>query len=275
MAVSLTKRLKLKRWSTSTDEWIGREGFNAQNQTLDDFVAIDAQGPLDQRPAAGVRGFYYFAEDVGQLYRDTGSGWVPIGVDATKLTGKVPTASLPTIPLNLLPTQVPIGGGIVWFGGPLPGSYILPRGQELSRTEYSALFALWGTMHGAGNGSTTFNVPRVSGRTIVASDSSQAEFDTVGETGGVKAVQLTESQMPSHQHGGGTTESGVNAEIATTAATSNPGGTAKILRGEGGGTRTIQSSGHAHGIVTDWRGGSQPHTNLQPYFVGEYLIRAL
>lgn len=275
MAVSLTTRLGLKRWSTSTDEWIGREGFNAQNDLLDDMVAIDDQGPISARPVAGVRGFYYYATDTEQLYRDTGSGWVPIGVDATKLAGEVPAASLPTIPLNLLPTLVPIGGGIQWWGGAIPTNFLRPQGQELSRTTYAVLFALWGTMHGAGNGTTTFNMPNGKGRTFVGADPAQTEFTPVGKTGGAKAVTLTTAQMPPHDHGGETGDAGIEANVGKDLASTNPAGSAGIARADGNSTglRGVQSSTHDHAISEE--GGGQSHNNLQPYFVGEHLIRVL
>ena len=52
-------------------------------------VAYDNQGSISARPAAGVRGRYYFATDNGQLARDTGTAWIPI----------IPAVT-PTLPLN-------------------------------------------------------------------------------------------------------------------------------------------------------------------------------
>lgn len=272
MAISLTSRLGLKRWSSATDEWPGREGFDAEQALLEDMIAVDGQGPISARPAAGVRGFYYYADDIEQLFRDTGTGWVPIGVDASKLVGKVPAAALPTIPLAVLPTQVPIGGGITWFGGPIPSNYAKPQGQAISRTTYSVLFTLWGTLHGAGNGTTTFNLPNVKGRSIVASDASQVEFDTVGEVGGTKTHTLTNSEMPSHSHGGVTGAGGTTINMGT--SMDNPSHYDYV--GKAAGSATTQYNAgliHNHGILAD--GGSQPHNNLSPYFVGDYLIRLL
>jgi microcystin-dependent protein len=62
------------------------------------------------------------------------------------------------------------------------------------------LFALLGTSYGAGDGTTTFNVPDYRGRTLVGHDASQPEFDVLGETGGAKTHTLTTAQMPSHTH---------------------------------------------------------------------------
>jgi microcystin-dependent protein len=61
--------------------------------------------------------------------------------------------------------NVPLLGSIDYFGTTAPNSsFIFPRGQALSRTTYAAAFAIMGTTHGSGDGSTTFNVPDLSGR---------------------------------------------------------------------------------------------------------------
>ena len=62
-------------------------------------------------------------------------------------------------------------------------------GRAVSRSDYSELFAVIGTTYGSGDGSTTFNLPNLKGRVPVGKDSSQTEFDTIGETGGSKYIQ--------------------------------------------------------------------------------------
>ena len=49
-------------------------------------------------------------------------------------------------------------------------SFVFPVGQAISRTTYSALFAIMGTTHGSGDGSTTFNLPDKRGRVVAAPD---------------------------------------------------------------------------------------------------------
>ena len=87
---------------------------------------------------------------------------------------------------------IPIGGGISWWGTSDPASpgggveYAIPDGRALSRATYSVLFALWGTAFGAGDGTTTFNMPNAKGRVQVGRDSADTDFDTMGETRGAK-----------------------------------------------------------------------------------------
>lgn len=67
------------------------------------------------------------------------------------------------------PSSIPAGLEFP-FAGPLsavPAGYLLENGQAVSRTTYVTLFGVIGTTYGAGDGSTTFNVPNLSGAMIV------------------------------------------------------------------------------------------------------------
>ena len=87
---------------------------------------------------------------------------------------------------------IPIGGGISWWGTSDPASpgggveYAIPDGRALSRSTYAVLFALWSTTFGAGDGTTTFNMPNSKGRVQVGRDSADTDFDVMGETRGTK-----------------------------------------------------------------------------------------
>jgi microcystin-dependent protein len=81
-----------------------------------------------------------------------------------------------------------------------PSGWMLCNGSAISRTTYADLFAAIGTTYGVGDSSTTFNIPDLRGRVAVGSDSSQTEFDALGETGGAKTVTLVEANLPSHAH---------------------------------------------------------------------------
>ena len=59
------------------------------------------------------------------------------------------------------PYNVPLGAGMPYFLPAAPNSsFAFPSGQPISRTTYAALFALMGTTYGAGDGATTFNLPK-------------------------------------------------------------------------------------------------------------------
>lgn len=94
----------------------------------------------------------------------------------------------------------PPGTVNMFAGASAPTGYLLCNGAAVSRTTYADLFAAIGTTYGAGNGTSTFNVPNVKGRVPVGLDSAQTEFDTLGETGGSKTHTLTTAEMPVHTH---------------------------------------------------------------------------
>nr|DAV09624.1 MAG TPA: Baseplate wedge protein [Caudoviricetes sp.] len=93
---------------------------------------------------------------------------------------------------------VPIGAVLPFYGSRPPKNWLLCYGQEVSRTEYKALFDVIGTSAGRGNGSTTFNIPDLKGKVIYGQGDTGALVtgSTVGET----HHTLTVNEMPSHGH---------------------------------------------------------------------------
>ena len=149
---------------------------------------------------------------------------------------------------------VVIGSVQMFAGSVAPSGYLICDGSELSRATYSALFNVIDVTYGNGNGSTTFNLPNLKGKISVGLDSSQTEFDTLGEIGGAKTHTLTESEMPSHRHG-------ITGYVRTTYDEND------IFSNYSGldtGNNTYWSS---------YTGGNQAHNNLQPYLVMNYIIK--
>ena len=79
-----------------------------------------------------------------------------------------------------------------------PSGYLLCDGRAVSRTTYATLFSVIGTTYGEGDGSTTFNVPNLSGRILVGKNS--GTFSSLGKTGGTENTTLTVSNLPAHTH---------------------------------------------------------------------------
>lgn len=65
---------------------------------------------------------------------------------------------------------VPIGTVLPYAATSVPANWLLCAGQAVSRTAYADLFTLIGTTYGSGDGSTTFNLPDLRGRTIAGKD---------------------------------------------------------------------------------------------------------
>lgn len=104
------------------------------------------------------------------------------------------------IPFTGPPASLPSGMVTMTAANTAPSGWLLCNGSAISRTTYADLFTAIGTTYGVGDGSTTFNIPDLRGRVAVGTDSSQTEFDVLGETGGSKTQTLTTAQLPLHSH---------------------------------------------------------------------------
>ena len=138
--------------------------------------------------------------------------------------------------------------------GTLPFRFGRLKVVEPLPTTYSALFNVIGIGYGAGNGSTTFNLPNLKGKVPVGYDNSQSEFDTLGKSGGEKTHILTTPEMPSHNH---TFQAWNNTNTDTSDIFTND-----WRLDPGSGTWGTSNTG-----------GGLAHNNLQPYIVINYVIR--
>lgn len=89
------------------------------------------------------------------------------------------------------PTAFPAGAMLEWPVASPPTGWILCDGGELNRTTFRRLFSVIGTTYGVGNGTTTFNVPDRRGRFPVGYKAGDADFGTLGGTGGAKTDDAT------------------------------------------------------------------------------------
>jgi microcystin-dependent protein len=100
------------------------------------------------------------------------------------------------------PYNIPLGGGIDYWGTTAPNSaFAFPSGQAISRTTYATCFTLLGTTFGAGDGSTTFNLPDKRGRVSAAWDAmggtSASRFSPAFGTGaGTETVSIAQGNLP-------------------------------------------------------------------------------
>ena len=153
---------------------------------------------------------------------------------------------------------VPAGVTSQYAGTTAPVGYLLCNGQLVSRTTYAALFAVTGTLYGAGDGSTTFAIPNLKGRIPVGLDAAQTEFDVLGETGGSKTHTLSVAEMPSHVH-----------NIKSQSASYNAGDFADAgYQRSYADNYTLLNSQNVSAT-----GGGGAHNNLQPYLAINYIIK--
>jgi microcystin-dependent protein len=97
------------------------------------------------------------------------------------------------------PYNVPLAAGLDYWAATTPNSaFAFPAGQPISRTTYAALFSLIGTTYGAGDGSTTFNLPDKTGRVSVMKEVSATRLTTAG--GGVDGATLGAANSGNNQN---------------------------------------------------------------------------
>lgn len=162
----------------------------------------------------------------------------------------------------------PVGEIKAYGGATAPPSYLLCNGQAISRVDYADLFATIGTSYGAGNGSTTFNVPDLRGRAVVGLDTTQTEFNVRGKAGGEKTHTLTKPQLPAF----GGTFGAVVPDSHTSFATGDFAGT--TVSGGSANAKNIPPAFQAIYGYQFYVGSGQPHNNLQPYSTVNFIIRA-
>lgn len=185
------------------------------------------------------------------------------------------------------PYAIPIAGGIDFWGTTTPNSaFAFPAGQAISRTTYSALFAIMGTTHGVGDGSTTFNLPdktgRVSAMKETVADGSRrlnttyfGDSTTLGTGGGSQSHTLTSAQMPVHSHtltDPGHTHAAVSGGGFNTSAAGNDW-TQSLAANNA--TRVSTAVSATTGITMANAGSGDAHNNVQPTIICNYIIRII
>ena len=156
---------------------------------------------------------------------------------------------------------VPVGGIIMWSGAEnaVPNGFLLCNNTPVSRTTYAALFAVVSTTHGAGDGSSTFNVPDLRNRFVVGAG--QGGGYSVAQTGG-----SADNSLPAHYHNfpGDDQLTGANGVAGWSNtndgnfnydATSNTAGGGKLWR-------------------TTTEGTTGTNENLPPYYALCYIIKS-
>ena len=256
---------------------IDADALNNIEDGIEESHNIQLLAVTDTAPSECAEGDKYFDTTTGLIYTATGT-------DTWGETGETPIYDILYIVLDEQTsytyngtTLVSVGGGssagggetlkigtiLPFSGSTLPTGYLFCDGSAISRTTYAGLFAVIGTAFGAGDGSTTFNLPNLNGRVPVGQDSNDTDFDTLGETGGEKEHTLTVDEMPEHKHEGiewlGNSQYNISLNSGSLST---------------GYKMTWTGSSDTSKIQTVSAGGGQAHNNVQPYVVVNYIIKA-
>jgi microcystin-dependent protein len=192
------------------------------------------------------------------------------------------------------PYQIPIGGGLEFWGATLPNSsFAFPIGQAISRTTYSTLFGIMGTAHGVGDGSTTFNLPdkreRVSvmvtsAASLLTSAQSGVDSTVMGNKGGAQKQTVGLGHLPANITARNASQA-ISVQSSQSAIRNNPNQAVQAAGGALGFFSTdfgkLDSSGNNDITVTSNNtgaaapGGAKDLTTVPPLIVCNYMIRII
>jgi microcystin-dependent protein len=196
-------------------------------------------GTLAQRPASGMAtGDRYFATDAVADYCWTGAAWLRV--------------------------SEPVGKLCAFAGDQEPSGWKTCFGQAVPRTgAYADLFDAISDTYGAGNGTTTFNLPDLRGRVPFGLDNMGSAGDAgrlaaanvPGGSGGSETHTLTTGEIPAHAH-----------DIQRSSAQANSGGTGGIFGLQ-------QNSGTNVSATQTNSGGGGAHNNMPPYLLTFWAVK--
>lgn len=226
--------------------------------------------------------------------KDAGITATQLNTDAV-VTAKIQDGAVTSAKLNssAISALMPSGSLMPYAGSSAPIGYLLCDGAAISRTTYSALFALVGTTYGSGDGSLTFNIPDLRGRVIAGQDdmggssadrltgfTGGVDGDVLGGSGGAETHGLSQAEMPAHRH------LAVHGPITSSVPYyhSSPGPNTTLTGNFGGGTPddTVHESYTKVTGGTAGESGSNPstssysttaHNNVQPTIILNYIIK--
>lgn len=157
--------------------------------------------------------------------------------------------------------STPYVGEIRMFAGNFaPAGWALCQGQLLAISENDVLFNLIGTTYG-GDGQSTFALPNLQSRLPVHVGPGFA----LGQSGGAEEVTLTTSQIPTHSH----------PLVASTNNASTANASGNLLAQTPSYTPYITgfpASSPLNAASVGSSGGSQPHDNMHPFLVINFII---
>lgn len=195
---------------------------------------------------------------------------------------------------NLLVVKNLVGEIKAYAGSTVPTGWLLCDGREVAVSSYPLLYAAIGNLWGTPSDSNHFVLPNLNGKIPVGYDSTDTDFDTVGESGGVKThthttgdFTLGADHIPAHTHGAKLTNGSIrlfkgNQVTTASGSISFSSMTKRQYKDEGTSSNSWQTAtfalNHTHASV----GGGQAHnhgatgdgSNLQPYAVVKYIICA-
>jgi microcystin-dependent protein len=186
----------------------------------------------------------------------------------------------PTLALQAAPKQyvdsavasgVPTGVLTMWSTGTAPTGWLLCNGAAVSRTTYAALFAVIGTTFGAGDTTTTFNLPDYRDRMPIGANTIAA---SIGATGGSKdAIVVSHTHTatvtdPSHSH-----SMTLNVWRGSNAGNTNPAWGGGDRQDATNRTQATTTATTGITVSNSTEGSSGTNANMPPYLGINFIIK--
>lgn len=200
--------------------------------------------------------------------KDAGITATQLATDAV-ITAKIQDGAVTAAKLDAGAVSVlmPTASIMPYAGSSAPTGYLLCDGAAISRSTYSTLFGVLATTYGAGDGSSTFNIPDLRGRVIAGQDdmggasanrltglTGGVDGDVLGGSGGAETHTLSTAEMPAHTHNL-PTDSGGALNIQSLFATAG------------------SDQGYDGSVDSATKGGGGAHNNVQPTIILNYIIK--
>lgn len=173
-------------------------------------------------------------------------------------------------------TSIPTGTISAYSAATAPTGYLICDGSAKSRDTYPTLFAIIGTSYGIGDGSTTFNLPNLSGKVIIGVSTSPSH--SLGTSAGEESHTLTAAEAGSYAHTHAL--AAVDSADFVNTPELQPGYTMAVSCLPGGDNHA-ESYNLKKSLLAATVGitgpsatvGAVPHNNMPPYLTLNYIIK--
>jgi microcystin-dependent protein len=180
---------------------------------------------------------------------------------------------LPSFQSIPAPVQQILTGSIVSFAGinlPSSSGYLICDGSAVNRETYANLFSVIGTTYGSGDGTTTFLLPDLRGRTIIGTGQGIGLTNRpLSSTGGEEVHTLITEEIPAHSHSLNDPGHSHIYDFTLTNTTSISDGIWLAANG----IFPTNTSNATTGISINSSGGGQAHNTMSPYISLNYIIK--